>query len=257
MRVSPVSAGARIARKRTSGRGLGPLRFARAAGLVACLACALPVAGQEPGSIVGRVLDAATGQPVGAADVSIAPVPTRAITNDLGWFVFPELQPGHYVVETGRVGYASDARVVAVAGDAVLVEVRLAPRPIPVPGVDVVGGAAPGAAVVRIDLSELPAPSGKAIDLLRRLVGVDVFQGSGEPGSSASVRLRGSTSIAERREPLVIVDGAPTSLLTLRDMPASDVASIEVLKGAAAAAQYGSRGQAGVIVVRTKRGATR
>lgn len=90
-----------------------------------------------------------------------------------------------------------------------------------------------------------------------RIVGAEIFSGSGEPGRAASVRLRGSTSIAERREPLVIVDGAPTTLLTLREMPAADVASIEVPKGAAAAAEYGSRGQAGVIVVKTKRGGGR
>jgi TonB-dependent SusC/RagA subfamily outer membrane receptor len=234
------------------GHRLGPLALV----LVAALGAVVPVwiEAQEPGSIVGRVVDAATGKPVGAADVAIGPNPTRTSTNDLGWFVFPTLQPGHYVVETGRVGYASDARVVAVAGDAVLMEIRLAPQPIPVPGVDVVGAVARPADVLRIDLNGLPAPSGKAIDLIRRVAGAEVFRASGEPGSGATVRLRGSTSIAERREPLVIVDGVPTTLLTLRDMLAADVASIEVLKGAAAAAEYGSRGQAGVIVVRTRRG---
>jgi len=45
-----------------------------------------------------------------------------------------------------------------------------------------------------------------------------------------------------------------TSLTTLQEMPAYDIASIEMLRGAAAAAEYGSRGAAGVIVVNTKRG---
>jgi TonB-dependent SusC/RagA subfamily outer membrane receptor len=168
---------------------------------------------------------------------------------------------GAYVVEVGGVSYRPVAQVAEVAGDAVSLEFRLVPSPIELAGVDVVRfrtvEPAPPFEVGRIDLTGRPAPSGKAIDLLRRVVGAEIFRGSGEPGSGASVRLRGSTSIAQPREPLVIVDGAATSLMTLHDMPASDVASVEVLKGAAAAAEYGSRGQAGVILITTKRGRAR
>ena len=51
-----------------------------------------------------------------------------------------------------------------------------------------------------------------------------------------------------------MVDGVVTSLIALQGMPAAEVAAIEVLKGAVAAAEYGSRGAAGVIVVKTRRG---
>ncbi|MSR36227.1 MAG: hypothetical protein EXR95_06215 [Gemmatimonadetes bacterium] len=219
---------------------------------------ALPAAAQQPGSIVGRVLDSANGAPVAAAEIWVPMTKRRVLTNEAGWFVVPEVADGAYVVEAGGVGYRPQAMIAEVVGDAVSLEFRLLPRPIALTGVDVVrfrkGEPAPPFEVGRVDLTNEPPRSGKAVDLLRRVVGAEILRGNGEPGSGASVRLRGSTSIAERREPLVIVDGAATSLLTLRDMPAADVASIEVLKGAAAAAEYGSRGQSGVILITTKRG---
>ena len=251
----------------TNGPGLrrpGPLRFPGVAGVAlaaVALACAAPAAGQQPGSIMGRVLDSASAKPVVAAEVWVPMAKRRVLTNEAGWFVVSGVADGAYVVEVGGVGYRPVARVADVAGGAVSLEFRMVPRPIELTGVDVVRFRAveppPPYDVGRVDVSAEPTRSGKAIDLLRRVVGAEIFRGSGEPGTGASVRLRASTSIAERREPLVVVDGIPTTLLTLRDMPASDVASIEVLKGAAASAEYGSRGQAGVIVITTKRGPPR
>jgi outer membrane receptor protein involved in Fe transport len=72
-----------------------------------------------------------------------------------------------------------------------------------------------------------------------------VFRGSGQPGSGASVQLRGPTSISESQDPLLVIDGIISSFGALNDVNASDIARVEVLKGAAAAAEYGSRGRAG------------
>ena len=82
-----------------------------------------------------------------------------------------------------------------------------------------------------------------------QMAGVQVTRSSGEPGASASVRVRGVTTLSNN-DPLVIVDGVPSSL---NDVIASDVETMTVLKDAASASIYGSRAAAGVILITTKR----
>ena len=82
-----------------------------------------------------------------------------------------------------------------------------------------------------------------------QIAGVQVTRTSGEPGASATVRIRGITTISNN-DPLVIVDGVPSSL---NDVIAADVETMTVLKDAAAASIYGSRAAAGVILITTKR----
>lgn len=86
-----------------------------------------------------------------------------------------------------------------------------------------------------------------------QLPGLQVIQGSGEPGNEdVNMRIRGvSTFSGAGNDPLVIVDGLPGSLTVLNP---NDIESISVLKDAASAAIYGSRGANGVIVVKTKKG---
>jgi TonB-linked SusC/RagA family outer membrane protein len=87
-----------------------------------------------------------------------------------------------------------------------------------------------------------------------RAPGLTVLSGSGQPGSAANVILRGPTSIQGGSTPLYVVDGIPVEAASFQGINANDIASIDVLKDASAAALYGSRGAAGVIVVTTKRG---
>ena len=79
--------------------------------------------------------------------------------------------------------------------------------------------------------------------------GLTVTRSSSEPGGSATLRMRGITSMQES-SPLVIIDGVPGSL---SDVTPSDIQDLTVLKDAASAAIYGSRAAAGVIVVTTRR----
>ena len=82
-----------------------------------------------------------------------------------------------------------------------------------------------------------------------QIAGVQVTRNSGAPGASATVRVRGITTLSNN-DPLVIVDGVPSSL---NDVVASDVETMTVLKDAASAAIYGSRAAAGVVLITTKR----
>ena len=78
-----------------------------------------------------------------------------------------------------------------------------------------------------------------------KVAGAKVVKGSGAPGSSASVQLRGATSInasGRSQNPLYIIDGVILSQdAELSDIDASDINSIEIVKGAAGASLYGSR----------------
>ena len=82
-----------------------------------------------------------------------------------------------------------------------------------------------------------------------QISGVEVTRSSGGPGSSATIRVRGVTTLSNN-DPLVIIDGVPGSL---NDVVASDVETMSVLKDAASASIYGSRAAAGVILITTKR----
>ncbi|HET9502705.1 MAG TPA: TonB-dependent receptor [Hymenobacter sp.] len=88
--------------------------------------------------------------------------------------------------------------------------------------------------------------------LVGQMPGVYVQTTSGEPGAELQIRVRGAASINANTEPLYVVDGVPVD--NLRGINPTDVASIDVLKDAASAAIYGSRGNNGVVLVTTKRG---
>ena len=85
-----------------------------------------------------------------------------------------------------------------------------------------------------------------------QMAGVQITRSSGDPAAGASIRIRGVTTMSTN-DPLVIIDGVPGSL---NDVASEDVKDIQVLKDAAAAAIYGSRAAAGVILVTTKRAKT-
>lgn len=86
-----------------------------------------------------------------------------------------------------------------------------------------------------------------------RSSGVTVTSNSGAPGSSASIRIRGVTTL-NNNTPLYVVDGVVVDAGGIDYLNASDIASIEVLKDAASAAIYGTRAAAGVVLVTTKKG---
>lgn len=101
-----------------------------------------------------------------------------------------------------------------------------------------------------------------------KAAGVQITRSAGDPGAGSYIQIRGQNTITGSTQPLVIVDGIPVSNSTLGDGAAgvsqqsrsndinpNDVASMQVLKGASAAALWGSRAANGVIVITTKKGA--
>lgn len=109
-----------------------------------------------------------------------------------------------------------------------------------------------------------------------KIAGVDISQTTGTPGGNVNIRIRGVSSITAGNDPLIVIDGFPISddhnspstqgsrpgNATRQENPQNalnflnpnDIESVEVLKDAAAAAIYGSRGSNGVILITTKKG---
>ncbi|MEP3386597.1 MAG: TonB-dependent receptor [Reichenbachiella sp.] len=85
-----------------------------------------------------------------------------------------------------------------------------------------------------------------------RMAGVQIVTNSGAPGSSAQIRIRGTSTFGDGVNPLYIVDGQPVA--DIDNINPSDIMSIDVLKDGASAAIYGSRSANGVILVTTKNG---
>ena len=85
------------------------------------------------------------------------------------------------------------------------------------------------------------------------VAGLQVTTGSGQPGSSPSIQIRGYGSINASSQPLYVVDGAPFDG-ELSSISPSDIESMTVLKDASAAALYGARGANGVVMITTKKG---
>lgn len=134
-------------------------------------------------------------------------------------------------------------------------------------------------AVATVSAEELVGKTGQStVDgaLYGKLTGVNITSSSGAPGGGMAVRLRGISSINGNNQPLFIVDGVyinnveiPSGLRfasganrgneensanRLADIDPNDIENIEVLKGASAAAIYGTRANAGVVIITTKRG---
>ncbi|MBL7741249.1 MAG: SusC/RagA family TonB-linked outer membrane protein [Chitinophagaceae bacterium] len=92
-----------------------------------------------------------------------------------------------------------------------------------------------------------------------RAPGLQVSSGSGQPGTSATITIRGVKTLtgavtAQQLQPLYVIDGVPFPAYDMSTINPNDFESITVLKDASAAALYGARGGLGVIVITTKRG---
>lgn len=232
------------------------------AGVLGLVAFAVPasITVQAQGAVDGRVIHRASGNPIPGVHVSATESLVGSVTDEEGYFRLGGLQEGDQQLRFHLLSCLLATETVNVLGGSEVSEdVYVGPPALEVAGLVVQGvrqdvpEADQSYAVGRVDANGAPTPRTLA-DLIRgRVPGARVVQGSGEPGAGASVQLRGPTSIQGNQDALIVVDGviAGTRLL---DIDPGDVERIEVLKGPIAAASYGSRGQAGVLEITTRRG---
>jgi TonB-linked SusC/RagA family outer membrane protein len=227
------------------------------------------------GIINGRVTEAGSNAPIGDVQVTLVGTTIGAITRSDGSYSLRGVPQGTSVVRALRIGYAAERRTVTVrAGETLVANFSLAKAAVTLAPVVTTAtgtrdrGDVPNQ-IVSIDASKVieEAPIQTVGDLLvSKAAGVSLIGGS-SVGSGQRVRIRGTASLSLSNEPIYIIDGVRMSGTTqqafgtggapagrLNDINPDDIENLEVLKGPAASATYGTDAATGVIVITTKRG---
>jgi TonB-linked SusC/RagA family outer membrane protein len=234
------------------------------------------IAQAQTGDVRGTVLNASTKEPLIGANVIIQGTMRGAATDFEGAFAIKRLNPGKYVLVVRFLGYFSERKnIEIIAEQAVETNFLLQQDVLKTDEVVITGlsGAIPrgelGNSIAKIggdEIAKIPVTS--ALDaLVGKVAGMSVSKSSGTPGTGTYITLRGRRTINGSSEPLYVVDGIPIDNTFIydpsgtiqganraSDISPGDIESIEVLKGASAAAIYGARAANGVILITTKSG---
>jgi TonB-linked SusC/RagA family outer membrane protein len=252
---------------------------------VLALVCALALApawaaAQGSATISGRVVSDA-GTPLASASVFIEGLNQGTLTKEDGRysFVVPGARVnGQTVTITARlIGFKAQSVQMTLSPGAHTQDFTLAANPLRLGEVVVTGA---GTATTREKLGNvINSVDSAAItrsnetNVVNAIAGkapnVNIVSQSGEPGASSYIRIRGIKSLTGNAQPLFVVDGVPIDNSTFAteaatagtvtpnrasDINPNDIESIDILKGAAAAAIYGARASDGVVLITTKSG---
>lgn len=247
--------------------------------LIPILLPATLAAQNATGIVRGKVTETGSGRPVADAQVIIAGTRLAGLTNTNGEFQIVAVPVGERSVSARRIGYQpADKAVTVTAGATANVDLVLTASAVNLSEVLVTGSAAPterrkiGTSIASVDSSTISRAQAATLDqaLQGKVAGAQISQNSGGPGGGGiSVRLRGTNSFISGSDPLYIVDGViidngsaqladlggrSNPQNRLADLNPSDIDRVEIIRGAAAAALYGSRANNGVVQIFTKRG---
>ena len=232
--------------------------------LAACLlsaVCLFPAWGQSgPRKVQGRILDAASGEPVIGAYVSLGGSDKGGAIADLnGAFTLniPASTPDDAVLVAVNLGY-SDVRISVsdfLKSGVILMEVQAEVlEDVVIVGYGVQKKTSSVGSITQTSGAELLKTgnlNSVSEALQGKLNGVVAFNTTGQPGSNAaSIYIRGKSSW-QNTDPLILVDGIERNM---NDVDFNEIESISVLKDASATAVYGVRGGNGVILLTTRRG---
>jgi TonB-linked SusC/RagA family outer membrane protein len=224
---------------------------------------AAPLAAQE--AVIKGKITSSTGEPLGGANIVVANTNLGAITAANGTYTLTigaAAARGQPVVLTARyIGHKPVTRTVTLSAGEQVQDFQLAADPLRLEEVVVTGVAEATdrrklpMTVASVGTDQLQAvPGGSALQAVEgKVAAVRLIPNSAQPGGEPVLRLRGATSIGGRQDPLIIVDGVITRF-GLADIAGEDVERVEIVKGAAASALYGSDAANGVVQVFTKRG---
>jgi TonB-linked SusC/RagA family outer membrane protein len=250
----------------------------------------VPVAAPPPPpttrTIHGKVVDQTTGEPLAAATIQVVGAPGATVFTEAdGAFVLENLPAGPLALDVTAPEHESHLIQVPAGQDTLSVPLGLS-----VGEQIVIEGRAPsitkgnitsGASV--IEGKDLTRVSAATLDdaMTGKLAGANLQANTGAPGGGAQLRLRGISTINGQSSPLYVIDGVIISNIStssgvnaitaaannggipsnqdnpvnrIADLNPNDIENIEVLKGASAAALYGSKAANGVVVITTKKG---
>jgi TonB-linked SusC/RagA family outer membrane protein len=246
-------------------------------GIALCALFAPQVAfGQAGGTVSGTVLSDRGATPISGAQVTSGT--HGAVTDVSGRFRIAGLSGDSVTLSVRRLGFAPVTQRVRVG--TANVQLRMAERAVELNNIVVTG--TPGAVSKRsvgVSVAQIQAadvvktqPVQDVQGLINgRAPGVTVLQNSGVVGAGATVRIRGGSSLSLSNDPLIYIDGVrvdnaqgtgpanqsfgASTTSRWNDINPADIQSIEIVRGAAATALYGTDAVNGVIQIITKRGA--
>ena len=251
---------------RTVHRALGAVTGALPLLIVLATLLSPPAQAQSGSPVRGVVTDANTKAPIGGVTVTIPGTRYAALTNDQGQYTLVNVANGTYVIEARRLGYGLGRQErVRVTGEPLTVDITLNANALSLEAVtvsatiDPTSGIRAPFAISTLTSEMMPVPATHAMStlLIGKVAGANIIQASGAPGSGSFLQLRTPSSVLKDNGPLFVIDGImlnETQQVTTQDIETMNIESIEVIKGAAAAALYGSRAAGGVIAIKTKRG---
>lgn len=232
---------------------------------------------QATGTVTGTVTDRTSGRPIPDVNVVIIGTTRGARTGETGQYRITGVPAGTHQLRASRLGYtAAASQVTVAAGGEQVVNFQMGTAAVQIDAVTVTATGETqrkrevGATIATIDSSALNLANVSNLSqvLTSRAAGVTVQSATGTTGGSSRIRIRGSNSISLSNDPLLVIDGVRVNNSTassaigvggqttsrFNDINPEEIESIEVIKGPAAAALYGTAAANGVIQVTTRKG---
>ena len=207
-------------------------------------------------NVSGTVKDGQDNSPLSNVSISINDSKSGSFTNAAGKYSIQV--PDKAILLFTRVGYTD---VHLNAGSATILDVTMQAirknlQKVVVTGYNTQTRRQSTSSISRVSGDDVKSqPFGSFEQLLQgRATGILIQSQSGQPGSAATVTIRGKGSVLGSTDPLYILDGVQITSSDFQSVNPSDIETYNVLKDATGTAQYGSRGANGVIVITTKRG---
>lgn len=228
--------------------------------LVAFLICGFGIIQQAQAQnieVSGQVVDAEDGNPLPGVNVTVKGAPTRGTSTDENGEYQLMVPSAQDTLLFSFVGYVTQE--VPINGRS-NINIQMSPDVQTLEDVVVVGYGTQEQKQITGSVTSVQSEDfvsgnvNNASELIQgKVPGLTISAaGGGNPNSSPTIRMRGVTTFSANQEPLVVVDGIIGA--SLDNIDPNDIKSMDVLKDASAAAIYGTRGAAGVIVVTTKKG---
>lgn len=225
-------------------------------------------------SIAGTVVEATSRRPLIGVQIQLEGTDRGTVTDNRGRFIFVDVTGTQATLRATMIGYRVLTQEVAVGRTDIVL--TLSESAVTLDQIVVTGTPqqqtkrALGNSLGTVDVAKLTqvAPPPNVQKLLSSVSGISVLSGGGDIGSGANIRIRGANSLSLSSEPLLYIDGVRVSSTTnsgpgmdsrsppsrMNDIDPDNIASIEIIKGPAAATLYGTEASNGVINIITKRG---
>lgn len=221
----------------------------------------------QTGNISGKVVDE-SNQPLPGASVMISGTQIGTQTDPNGNYRLTGVNYGNVSVIVKFIGYNDLTKKIQLNSATATIDFQLAPAAGNLSEVVVIGygtttkkdltGSVTTVSSKDFTKGQITSPEQL---IAGKVAGVQITQGSGEPGSGSNILIRGGASLSATNYPLIVVDGVPLDQGGIAGSPnalglinPNDIETFTVLKDASATAIYGNRGSNGVIIITTKKG---